>query len=66
MAYDIKKFRSVKHGLSDINAYCRHCNWSSHAFSSTVNQAKYHAKKNLHTVDVYRERHTEYTSFVHR
>jgi len=62
MPYDIKKFRSIKHGLSETNAYCRHCKWSEREGNVAL-KAKVHAKKNLHTVDVYRKHHTEYTSF---
>lgn len=61
--YDNKYFRLVKHGVQDINAYCRHCNWSDHNLSA-VNMARKHAKENLHTVDIYRENHTEYTSYI--
>ena len=61
--YDIKHFRTVKHGRSDENAYCRHCKWSIHT-GNVSNSARYHAKKTLHTVDVYRENHIEFTSYV--
>jgi len=63
MAYDIKHFRHVKHGQSDINAHCRHCNWYEYD-GDVASKARRHARKELHTVDVYRENHTEYTSYV--
>ena len=63
MGYDVKKFRSVKHGMSDISAYCRHCGWSCFD-SKSAEKARHHARANLHTVDVYREHHTEYTCHV--
>jgi len=62
MVYDIKKFRSVKHGQSDISAHCRMCSWSCFE-STTLSKARSHAKKYVHTVDVYREHHTEFTSY---
>jgi len=61
--YDIKSFRTVKHGIEDINAYCRHCDKSFHG-KSADRSARYHARKKLHTVDVYREHWIEYTSYV--
>jgi len=62
VGYDIKKFRSIKHGQSDINAHCRHCDWSCYG-SKTLGKARYHATNKLHTVDIYREHHTELTSY---
>ena len=63
MAYDKKHFRTVKHGLEDENAYCRHCVESFHE-KGCAKKAYEHAKKTGHTVDVYREHWVEYTSFV--
>lgn len=63
MSYDITAFRTTKHGLSDVNAYCRQCGWISND-TNTREKARNHAKKTLHTVDVYRETWTEYTSYV--
>lgn len=64
--YDAGSFRSVRHGCSDANAYCRHCKWSTSECldgKGVANRARYHAKTTLHTVDVYRENHTEFTSW---
>lgn len=54
MAYDIKHFRHVKHGQSDINAHCRHCNWTEYD-GDVASKARRHAQKELHTVDVYQK-----------
>lgn len=63
MPYDIKKFRTVKHGIDATDAHCRHCKFSE--FEGDVSaKARRHAKKTLHTVDVYRSHHVEYTSHV--
>ena len=60
MPYDINKFRTVKHGLDEVSAHCRHCDFHS----QNAESASKHAKKTLHTVDVYRTHHVEYTSHV--
>ena len=66
MAYDINKFRSIRHGVSGITAYCRNCNFSldSCKDKNVAVKAKQHAISTLHTVDIYRENHTELTCFV--
>ena len=66
MAYDINKFRSIRHGVKDITAYCRQCKFSLDSCNdkNVASKAKYHATSTLHTVDVYRENHTELTCFV--
>jgi len=61
--YDIAYLRTVKHGVEDENAYCRHCDESWHGKSITK-KARSHATKTLHTVDIYRENHIEITSYV--
>ena len=61
--YDVATFRLVKHGIEDEDAFCRHCDWSN--FGKTVtNSARYHARTMVHTVDVYRQQHIEFTSYV--
>jgi len=62
MPYDKSKYRSIRHGLDGQSAFCRHCNkrW----YDNDVKKAIYHAKTTGHTVDVYREHWTEYTSYV--
>ena len=63
MAYDIAAFRLVKHGIDGVTAHCRHCKWRT--FDGEVKaKARRHAKKELHTVDVYQTNWTEYTSYV--
>ena len=64
--YDLAAFRKVVHGNSDCNAYCRHCSQSWHATDTrnVKEKARDHARKTLHTVDVYNENHTQYTSYV--
>lgn len=68
MAYDITKLRSISHGCEEMNAYCRQCDFSIHGgkkdLSLVAIKARNHAKSTLHTVDVYRENHTELTCFV--
>ena len=66
MAYDITKFRSIRHGVKEITAYCRQCNFSldSCKDKDVADKARDHSRKTLHTVDVYRENHTELTCFV--
>lgn len=63
MSYNIEKFRLVKHGTSGITAYCRMCNFSLDDCKdkSVIKRAREHAFNNKHTVDIYRETHTEYT-----
>lgn len=63
MSYDLKAFRTVRHGESDTNAYCRHCKEGWHD-GDVQGKARDHARKTLHTVDFYRENHTEYTCHV--
>ena len=63
MAIDKTKYRVVKHGLSEVNCYCRICGTSWHE-EGDVKKAIHHAKTTGHTVDVYRENWTEYTSWV--
>jgi hypothetical protein len=61
--YNSNAFRTITHGLHDENAYCRHCKWSKWGLGAG-RKGRYHAKKTLHTVDVYREHWTEHTSWV--
>lgn len=61
--YDINNFRFVKHGIIDIRARCRHCEWKSYKKNAAIS-GKRHAARTLHTVDIFRENHTEYTSYV--
>jgi hypothetical protein len=63
MSYDLTAFRLVKHGIDEITADCRHCNWAV-SQGDVKQKAKTHAKSNLHTVDVYQTNHTEYTSHI--
>lgn len=65
MAIDKKKYRVVKHGLSDVNGYCRMCETSWHGKSNNKEMIN-HAKTTGHTVDVFRENWTEYTSWVNK
>ena len=58
--YDKKAFRTVKHGISQEEGNCRHCNEDFY----TSKKAYAHAKKTGHTVDIYREHWVEYTSYV--
>ena len=60
MAYNTKHFRIVRHGLEEESCYCRMCNKTF----KNAKEAYAHAKKTLHTVDVYRENWTEYTSYI--
>lgn len=62
MPYDKTKFHRVKHGLDGVYCYCRHCD-KSWLEKEDVKKVIYHAKKTGHTVDIYRENWTEYTSF---
>lgn len=65
MSYDIKAYRTVKHGIESSSAYCRQCKWSMHDNEGNVPQsARDHCKAHLHTVDIYRENHTEVTCHV--
>jgi hypothetical protein len=63
--YDIKTFRSVRHGVVGTTAYCRHCDFSldSCKDKNVVGRARVHAFKTKHTVDIYRESQTEYTCY---
>lgn len=60
MPYDLKYFRTIRHGEEEVNAYCRKCNESKH-YGDVKGWAKDHSRKTTHTVDVYQENHTEYT-----
>lgn len=64
MPYDIKALRTVKHGLEEVNSYCRMCNYGEQGKQEVVRKARYHAQTTLHTVDIYRENWTEITSHV--
>lgn len=63
MPYDIQKFRTVKHGVKDETADCRHCEFSEYD-DGAAKKGYRHAKQTAHTVDVFREHHVEYTSYV--
>jgi hypothetical protein len=56
--HDIMK--TIKHGIDDINCYCRQCDWSCFD-KNGPSKAKYHCQKTKHTVDIYRENRTELT-----
>lgn len=67
--YDLGSFRLVKHGAEDINASCRQCKWEANCLNTknlnnVSKKAAEHCRQTLHTVDVYRENHTEYTCYV--
>ena len=63
--YDIKTFRAVKHGTTESSAYCRKCDWNYDEGDKVASiKGRQHAAKTMHTVDVYRETHTEFTSYV--
>lgn len=64
MPYDKSKFRACKHGLDGVFCYCRHCEKTLGFEKKDIKKSIYHAKTTGHTVDVYRENWTEYTSFV--
>lgn len=66
MPYDIQKFRLVNCGTSGRTAYCRHCKFSLDDCKdkNVVQRAKKHAYDNKHTVDIYCEKHTQYTCYV--
>ena len=61
MPYNKIKFRAIRHGIDSQSAYCRNCQNSKF---DTAKEGIAHAKKTGHTVDVYRENWTEYTSYV--
>lgn len=63
MSYDLKAFRTVKHGSDGDTAYCRHCK-ESRDEGDVRGWARNHAMKTLHTVDFYRHNWTEYTCHV--
>lgn len=58
--YDKKMFRTIEHGIEGEDGCCRMC---KETFDSSK-KAYQHAKKTLHTVDLYREHWVEYTSYV--
>ena len=66
MPYNIEKFRLVRHGTEGTTAHCRMCDFSldSCKDKNVSSRAKLHAFKNKHTVDIYRESHSEYTCYV--
>jgi hypothetical protein len=61
--YDLKAFRTVRHGESDKSAHCRMCKESRYD-GDVQGWVRDHARKTLHTVDFYRENHTEYTCHI--
>lgn len=61
MPYALSKFRTIRHGESGLNANCRMCKESKYS-GDIQGWARDHARKTLHTVDMYRENWTEYTS----
>ena len=67
MSYDAEAFRTIRAKRERESAYCRHCNWKTNDYTEAKGvrgRAKYHAKNTLHTVDVYADMRTEYTSHV--
>ena len=64
MPYDKSKFRRCKHPVDGRNAYCRGCTKGWHDTENEMKKAINHAKTTGHTVDIYREHWTEYTSHV--
>ena len=67
MSYDIKAFRTIRAKTEKESAYCRHCDWQTNdclESKGVKSRARYHAKINLHTVDVYSDMRTEYTCHV--
>lgn len=55
-----KEMKNIKHGVEEVNCYCRQCSWSCHDLNG-VSKARYHCKTTKHTVDFYRESWTELT-----
>ena len=58
----MNKPRTVKHGIEEVNAYCRKCDFSCHGLN-IMGKVRYHSEKNQHTVDVYTETWKEVTCY---
>jgi hypothetical protein len=63
-----ENFRTINHGLEKDGAtsYCRMCDFSESGGLEVQRRAKEHAKETLHTVDVYKSNHTEYTCWTRK